>query len=181
MHASVLQYLRTHIEEKDIREKGVIEVGSYDVNGSPRSIVLSLHPKTYLGIDQQKGPGVDQVVNAGDLAKVFGSESFDVVLSTEMLEHALDWKTVVSNMKALTKFDGLLIVTARSPGFPYHGFPEDHWRFTLEDFGRIFGDMEIIDLSSDPDYPGVFMKARKQKDSVPIDLATIQVARAPSA
>lgn len=180
MHGSVMQYLRSKVAKNEIKGKTVLEIGSYNVNGTARDVIIPFAPKQYLGIDQGPGPGVDRVVDAVNLVTTLGENSFDVVLSTEMLEHARDWRRAVSNMKAVAKPGGLLFVTTRGPGFGFHGFPEDHWRFTVEDFRSIFADMEILDVSPDPDAPGVFIKCRKPAKFQPVDLSKIHVAPAPA-
>lgn len=93
--------------------------------------------------------GVDEVWDARYLSEKFGENSFDVVLSTEMLEYVDDWRKVITEMKRVLRPDGILIITTRSPGFPYHGFPYDFWRYTLEDFKIIFSDFIILVLSQD--------------------------------
>lgn len=179
MHGSVMQYLRSKVTKAEIQGKMVLEIGSYNVNGTARDVIVPLAPKQYLGIDQGPGPGVDLVLDASNIVTALGANSYDVVLSTEMLEHAQDWRRAVSNMKAVTKPGGLLFVTTRGPGFPFHGFPHDFWRFTVEDFRRIFMDMEILNVAPDPEAPGVFIKCRKPLDFKPIDLGNIHVVPAP--
>lgn len=177
MHPSVIDFLRRRIDAFEISGKSVLEVGSYNVNGSPREVLEPMKPGSYLGVDSQPGPCVDKVVAADDLVREFGEERFDVVVSTEMLEHVRDWRKIVSQLKAVLKLGGLLLVTTRSPGFPYHAYPEDHWRFTLEDFRKIFFDMDILELERDlPNMPGVLLKARKTGLLPPPDLATINLA-----
>lgn len=162
MHGTVIDYLKKNTSDGEVRGKSVLEVGSGDVNGTPRVVFAPLAPNEYIGADAGPGPCVDIVVDAVDLVKTFGNDRFDVVVSTEMLEHVSDWRSSVNAMKDVLKPGGLLFITTRSPGFPYHGFPEDHWRFTSIDFYGMFADMEIVDLSLDiPQMPGVFMKARK--------------------
>lgn len=179
MHGSVMQYLRNKVTQAEIQGKAVLEIGSYNVNGTARDVIIPFAPKQYLGIDQGPGPGVDRVLDASNIVTALGENSFDVVLSTEMLEHARDWRKAVVNMKAVTKPGGLLFVTTRGPGFPFHGFPDDHWRFTVEDFRRIFMDMEILDVAPDPEAPGVFIKCRKPLNFKALDLANIHVVPAP--
>jgi SAM-dependent methyltransferase len=180
MHGSVMNYLRAKVSRAEVEGKDVLEIGSYNVNGTPRDVFIPFAPKQYLGIDQGAGPGVDRVIDASNLVQELGSDKFDVVLSTEMLEHAQDWRKAVSNMKAVTKPGGLLYVTTRGPGFPFHGFPHDYWRYTVADFRRIFMDMEILDLMPDPECPGVFIKCRKPLDFKAIDLSNINLVPAPA-
>jgi len=99
------------------------------------------------------------------------------VISTEMLEHVEDWRPIVEQLKILVKPKGLLLITTRSPGFPYHPYPIDVWRYTLEDFRNIFSDMEILAVCSDWQVPGVFIKARKPDPYTPRNLSKMELAR----
>lgn len=177
MHPSVMEFLRTKISPDEIAGFEVLEVGAQDVNGSPRQVLLPHKPKKYVGIDFAHGRGVDLVMDVKDLTTYFGVDWFDVVISTEMLEHAQDWRTAVAQMKGVLKPDGLLVVTARGPGFPYHGFPHDYWRYTVDDFSRIFQDMLIqhVGQDTDPCSPGVFLKARKTGGTGSVDLSEFQI------
>lgn len=176
MHESVMEFLRTDVLASEILGKQVLEVGSQDVNGSPRTVLLPHKPKEYLGIDFGPGKGVDRVMDVASLSVKLGIESYDVVISTEMLEHAQDWRTAVDEMKAVLRVGGLLIVTTRGPGFPYHGYPHDYWRYEIEHFQKIFADMEILKLVNDPQHPGVLLKAKKVSQRQ-IDLSKIEVKK----
>jgi SAM-dependent methyltransferase len=176
MHPSILTFLAAKLTPAEIAGTRVLEVGSQDVNGSPRTAIEPLQPKAYVGIDSAAGPGVDVVGKADQLEMIFGEDAFDVVVSTELLEHVQDWRRIVSQLKRVTKRNGLLVVTTRSPGFPYHPFPIDLWRYTGDHFRRIFADMELITVEPDPWVSGVFMKARKPQAFVEADLSKIEVA-----
>lgn len=132
-----------------------------DVNGSVRPAVEALAPETYVGVDIEDGSGVDEVCDVRSLLARFGESSFDVVISTEMLEHVEDWKEVVSILKRVVRTNGLLLVTTRSAGFPYHGYPFDFWRFEVEDMKRIFAHCSDLTVEQDPLAPGVFVRARR--------------------
>jgi len=160
-HGSCVEFGAISIAKEEIQGKRVLEVGACNVNGSLRRIVESLKPSEYVGIDIAKGPGVDIVCNAEDMVEKFGKESFDFVISTELLEHAEQWRKVVSNIKNVCKIDGFILITTRSKGFPYHGYPYDFWRYELEDMKEIFSDFEIVKLEKDAEAPGVFLKAKK--------------------
>lgn len=161
------------------KDKTVLEVGSFDVNGSVRPYIEECKPKSYLGIDFIDGPRVDQVVDASVLPDHFSPNSFDVVVSTEMLEHAEHWRDCINGMKYVTK--DYLIITTRGPGFPLHSYPHDWWRYTVEDFEKIFEDFAIIRLmkDTDPRSPGVFFIGRKTKKK-PVDLSKIELTPAPT-
>ena len=164
-----------------IAGREVVEVGALDVNGSLRSYVESLAPGRYLGLDIELGPGVDEVVDAGELVARYGAESFDVLITTEMLEHVRDWPRIVSNLKRVVRPGGHLLLTTRSPGFPYHAHPYDFWRYTPDDMRQIFSDFEILTVESDTASPGVFLFARRPADFVdqtrPLPLVSIITGR----
>jgi SAM-dependent methyltransferase len=162
-NAACLQFVQQVVTPQQVQGKSILEVGSYDVNGSARAILAPLGPASYTGVDLENGPGVDEVVSADRLVDRFGEDAFDIVVSTEMVEHLKEWRPAVSNLKAVLKREGVLILTTRSRGFPYHAFPEDYWRYEESDMRRIFGDLRIESLESDPIEPGVFLKARKPK------------------
>jgi glycosyltransferase involved in cell wall biosynthesis len=57
---------------------------------------------------------------------------------------------------------GVLVLTTRSPGFAWH-HPPDRWRFTQQAFEQLLAmyHLDRVVLMDDPEYPGVFVKARK--------------------
>ncbi len=109
----------------------------------------------------QAGPGVDAICDATELVARFGPDAFDILISTELLEHVRDWRAVISQFKRVLKPGGLLLITTRSPGFGYHAYPSDFWRFEPDDLRAIFADFEIETIARDPASPGVFLTARK--------------------
>ena len=161
-----VDFARTNLTLAQVKGKFVLEVGSLNVNGSVRQFVETLEPGKYIGVDIVGGPGVDLVCRADELLQRFGESSFDLLVSTEMLEHVRDWRRVVINFKHVLRPGGSLLLTTRSYGFGYHGFPYDFWRYELSDLRQIFADFTIENLEADPLSPGVFLKARKPGDFV---------------
>lgn len=91
------------------RRSRVLECGSYIINGSPRGMFAD---GEYTGIDWRAGPGVDVV----SMVHEFESDKpFDVVLSTEMLEHDPHWQASVRAMVRQVGPGGALILTWASP------------------------------------------------------------------
>ena len=162
MHFSVFKFFVNSTSMEEFKDKNVLDIGSYDVNGTLRSIIQpTMFVKSYLGTDMRDGPSVNMNISSEELLGEFGLDAFDIIICTEMLEHALEWKWTINNIKYLLRPNGILFLTTRSEGFPLHSYPEDFWRFSLEDMKYIFADMTIEKLESDPQDPGVFVKVIK--------------------
>jgi SAM-dependent methyltransferase len=185
VHASAYAFAVSALTAADVGGKRVLEAGSCDVNGSVRPHAESLGPASYTGVDISPGPRVDLVMDAAAIPERLGRDCADVVISTEMLEHAGDWQAVVRGLIAAVAPGGLLVLTTRSAGFPYHPYPEDHWRYSVEAMGEIVkaAGLDILRLEPDiPASPGVFCKARKPAgwtwpERLAGDWAAIEVTR----
>jgi SAM-dependent methyltransferase len=174
-NAACIAFAKAHLSRAHVHAKHVIEIGARNVNGSIRQSVAALGPASYLGTDIASGPGVDEVCDVAQLVARYGRDRFDVVICTEVLEHVRDWRGAVHNMKGVLRPGGVLLVTTRSRGFPYHGYPFDFWRFELSDFEAMFGDLDMEVLEQDPEMPGVFLKARKSATFAPANLAALEL------
>ena len=109
----------------DLPKAKVLELGSYDVNGSLRSHA----PETteYVGLDLEAGPGVDFVVEPGKPWPV-EDNYFDLVLASSVFEHdPMFWVTFLEMIKKV-RTGGYIYISAPSNG-SVHRYPEDHWRF----------------------------------------------------
>lgn len=94
----------------------VLEVGSFDVNGSVRSFFSECD---YIGADLSEGPGVD-LVCSGDKIDL-PDASFNITISCECFEHNPNWVETFKNMYRMTKDGGLVIATCASAGRVEHG------------------------------------------------------------
>jgi SAM-dependent methyltransferase len=176
-HASCLKFVSKHLTKSRCHGKRILEVGSRNINGSPRSIVEPFAPSEYIGVDLIPSKEVDSICSVENLVSTFGENSFDIVISTELLEHVYNWKAAISNLKNVCKPNGFILLTTRSWGFPYHPCPEDHWRYSIDDFKFIFNDLFILDLISDPQTPGVFILAHKLLSYSENDLSNFSVSQ----
>jgi SAM-dependent methyltransferase len=96
--------------------KKVFEVGSVNINGSIRSFFENCE---YLGIDVAPGLGVDVVCQGQDYD---GPDNFfDIVVSSEMMEHNPYWAETMKNMIRVCKPGGLVVMTCAGLGRPEHG------------------------------------------------------------
>ena len=165
MHPSAYVFASTALTGAQVEGKRVVEAGAYNYNGTVRHAITALGPASYIATDAQLGPGVDLVCPAEKLPDLLGEDTADVVISTEMLEHAEDWRGAVAGMTRVLAPGGVLLLTARGPGFPYHPHPGDYHRFTVGMMGTIAAacGLEALRCEPDPDpaSPGVFLLARK--------------------
>ena len=172
---TVVEFVARTVDAEHVTGRRVLEVGALDVNGSARAAVEALSPAEYLGVDIEAGPGVDRVVAAEDLVTTFGAGRFDLVISTELLEHVADWRAVVHNLKAVLAPGGRLVLTTRSWPFEYHGYPFDFWRWEVADLRMVFADFDGVVVEPDPDEPGVLMVATRPAEWDELDLAEYRV------
>lgn len=117
-HRQQLGFVRTVAENlsEEWQTFSVLEIGSYDVNGSVRQFFSGAD---YVGVDLCTGPGVDVV---GDGHSVdFGVDRFDLSISCECFEHNPQWVETFLNMVRMTKPGGVVIVTCASTGRREHG------------------------------------------------------------
>lgn len=168
---SDIVFVAKNLAREEVKGRRILEVGSLDINGSVRRIIGSLEPREYMGVDIVNGPGVDMVCCVENLLEQFGGKRFDVVISTELLEHVREWRKAISNIKGVCVLNGIILITTRSFGFPYHGYPYDFWRYEGDDVRNIFSDCDILSLESDPLKPGVLAKLRKPKGFIENDLS----------
>ena len=126
-------------------------------------------------MDVESGQYVDLVLPAEKLLDHFGRESFDIVIAAEILEHVKDWRIVIENIKSVAKTGGVVYITTRSLGFPYHAYPHDYWRYEISDLKKMFADFKIENLRKDHLEPGVFLKAIKPDQWKPCDLTSVAV------
>lgn len=94
----------------------ILEIGSYDVNGSIRQYFKN---SNYIGVDLIEGKGVD-VIGDGHILD-YPDERFDMVISCESFEHNPYWKETFLNMIRMTKKGGLVVFTCATTDRPEHG------------------------------------------------------------
>jgi SAM-dependent methyltransferase len=107
-------------------ELSILDVGSYDVGGTYKNI-FNKEKWSYTGADIEEGPNVDTVVDLGYKWSDIPSNTYDVVISGQCLEHVEApwlWERAVERV---LKPGGWCIVIA--PWIHcYHAYPLDCWR-----------------------------------------------------
>jgi SAM-dependent methyltransferase len=104
----------------------IADLGSYDVNGSYRSL-FSESAWFYQGLDVSAGPNVDIVLNDPYSWRALSSNSIDVVISGQAFEHIeFFWLTALELSRVL-KPGGLCCLIVPSGGHE-HRYPVYCWR-----------------------------------------------------
>lgn len=132
----------------------VLDCGSLDVNGSLKDLFTN---SEYTGVDIVAGKNVDVVSFIKDLP--YENESFDTVISGEMLEHDETWKESLQKMYDLTKSGGLVAISCAGEGRREHGTrrttgekhiwgtaPDYYHNLTEPDFRQVYHDIMFTDV-----------------------------------
>jgi SAM-dependent methyltransferase len=108
----------------------VLDVGSRaigDESATHRATIIA-HGWRYVGLDIEAGENVDLLVSDGYDWTTVDDDSFDVVLCSQVLEHArYPWRLTQEIARVLRPL-GLALLIAPSTG-PVHRYPEDSFRY----------------------------------------------------
>lgn len=107
----------------------ILEIGSRQaVNQNDIADLREIFKSSkFIGLDMQKGPGVDVVASAENLP--FPNNSFDLIYCLETLEHAEKPYLICAEIERVLKPNGLAIVSSQQ-NFPIHMHPSDYFRYT---------------------------------------------------
>ncbi len=120
-------FVENHASKMRKEKLKVLDVGSYDVNGSYKHL-FPAERFEYTGLDMAPGPNVDLVLKHPYDWRELKTDSFDIVISGQAFEHMeFFWVTMVEMARVLSN-DGLLCIIAPN-GFGEHRYPVDCYRF----------------------------------------------------
>ena len=114
----------------------------YGCGGSPyRGLLTELHP--YIRADIPPGDGLDLTLDADGLLPGEPDASYDVVLSTQVLEHVPDAPRYLAEAFRLLRPGAALILTTHGL-IPEHGCPYDFTRWTSDGLARAMTDAGFV-------------------------------------
>lgn len=150
MHKSSLEHVG-HLTERYLANGSaphVIDIGSYDVNGSYKPF-FDKPGWRYTGVDLAAGPNVDVVLQS-PYRLPFDSFSVDVIVSGQAFEHVEFFWLTWLEMARVLKPGGLIFLIAPSRG-PEHRFPQDCWRFYPDAYRALarYAGMELLEVGTD--------------------------------
>ena len=150
MHLSSYEHMRDLVARylDAARPLRVVDIGSYDVNGSYRTL-FGNPAWSYQGVDLEAGPGVDIVLKS-PYRLPFASRSVDLVVSGQAFEHVEYFWMSWMEMLRILKPGGMIFLIAPSRG-PEHRYPQDCWRFYPDGYRALakFGNCEMVEVSTD--------------------------------
>jgi SAM-dependent methyltransferase len=134
MDANSINIMKAVVDELGLSDKFVVDMGSYDVNGTYRGLFTG----RYVGVDIIPGPNVDVGVGTEEWNAL---DSVDAVISGQTIEHVADIPEFMAGIFRILKPGGILCIIAPSegPGHDYPiwvgNFPPDRMRQAVEDGG----------------------------------------------
>lgn len=121
MHPEAFSYVADIVAEQNL-EGDVLDLGGRYINGTTKDLFPEGH--RYVVVDIEPDPSVDIVADAGDLDL---GETFDIVLSTELLEHTPRGADIVASAYRHLKAGATFVATMAGPGRPPHGAAGSPW------------------------------------------------------
>jgi SAM-dependent methyltransferase len=125
-------------------KKYATDVATLDIGASGDDHRDLFPNRTTVNIDAIGKP--DVVADAHTLP--FANESFEVVVCSEMLEHADNPQQIVDEIRRVLIPGGRVVLTTRF-AYPVHDAPSDYWRFTPYGLQKLFSKFEIIEVTTE--------------------------------
>ena len=123
----------TAIAKPDILEIGTKNWGGASTHWRAR------YPQAnkYILSDYVAGADVDVMADAHILSRVFGENSFDVIIAKSVFEHLRKPWIVAQEMLKTLKHGGVFLVVTHNC-FPIHSYPYDYFRYTKDGLESLF-------------------------------------------
>ena len=117
-HAEQREFMKRLSDNLNLKFNNVkvLEIGSLDINGSVRDFFTNCD---YVGIDIGEGKGVDIICEGQKFDAP--DDSYDQVISCEVMEHNPYWIETFNNMLRMCKPGGLVTMTCATTGRHEHG------------------------------------------------------------
>lgn len=123
-HPECWDFLTTALAPYECAPVAVLDLGGRDANGWHTVDELLPCADPFVTLDITPGAGVDIVADAATWQP---DREYDIVLSTETLEHAERWRDILATAHTALRPGGLLVCTAATdPRAPHSGI--DGWQ-----------------------------------------------------
>jgi SAM-dependent methyltransferase len=129
---ALAQWLRAEAARLDGKKVRILDVGC---GPKPYYPFFADVASEYVGVDVVENPAAE-LLGAVEALPVEDA-SFDLVLCTQVLEHADDPAKAVSELRRVTRPGGRVLASTHGVQV-YHPSPVDYWRWTHEGLRRLF-------------------------------------------
>lgn len=141
MHKEAYQEMSKALATVKGKFLNVLDVGSLDVNGSYRPLVIE-RGWNYTGLDIRPGRNVDIVAN-DPFSYPMPDNTYDLVISGSTMEHVTAvWRWVPELVRVLKPGGTLIIITHWQ--FVEHCYPLDCWRILPDGMRYLFDDTAVL-------------------------------------
>jgi SAM-dependent methyltransferase len=118
----------------------VLEVGVKGWDGKPpkhNQLEIMGVGAQWVGLDAESGVDVDVVCDLHELSKHVPHAGFDGIYCASVLEHLRRPWACAREMAHAVKPGGWAFIETHQ-SYPYHPYPKDYFRFSLEALGEVF-------------------------------------------
>lgn len=146
MHENSINLMESFIKGylKPTKKYDILDVGSYNINGSYKLLFSGHSDWEYKGLDIRTGPNVNLVAKTPYDWKL-GKKKYDVIISGQCLEHTeAPWLWIKEMVKYLKK-DGLVCIIAPW-AWNIHNHPIDCWRVLPDGMRYLLGDWAGLEV-----------------------------------
>ncbi|GHT86037.1 hypothetical protein AGMMS49543_18470 [Betaproteobacteria bacterium] len=149
MHPSSLQnmtrFRAQYLHGREAEPLRILDLGATAYDGCYRPVFAGENWH-YLGVDLAPGDNVDLVLQEPYRWDEIASDSIDVFVSGQVLEHAEYFWITMLEISRVLKPGGLACIIVPSAG-PEHRFPLDCWRFYTDGMKAMarFGRLAVLD------------------------------------
>ncbi len=120
-------FFDNYVSKIDDKKVKVLDVGSYSVNGSYKSLFKG-EKFEYVGLDMEKGPNVDIIPANPYKWREIENDTFDIVISGQAFEHIEFFWITMSEIARVLKQDGILCIVVPNKQRE-HRYPADCYRY----------------------------------------------------
>lgn len=134
----VEKYLKLH------QSLTIADIGSCDINGTLRPLFDKPNWK-YTGYDLAPGKNVDVVLSGQYSWPEIESESYDVVVATQVIEHVCHPWRWIKEVARICKQTGIIYLCSPNT-IEFHEFPVDCWRIWPDGMKALLEEANLIPI-----------------------------------
>jgi Methyltransferase domain len=153
VHGEAYQWVAEHADYRS--GISVLDIGGRNINGNTRDCYPNADSVTV--VDILPGDGVDIVTNA---ATWIPDREYDLVVCTEVFEHAEEWRDICKTIYAALKPDAWVILTMAGPGRDAHSGHDGQFRLMPGEYYGNVDPMELDDCLNDCGFDDVLVDVR---------------------